>query len=378
MSMANSSNPQVITCKAVVCWGVGEEPKVEEIQVDPPKSSEVRVKMLYASVCHTDVISTRGFPGPFYPRVLGHEGVGVVESVGEGVTEFKEGDFVIPVYVAECQKCENCTSEKTNLCLTYPLDFSCLMLDGTSRMSVRGQRLYQMFCCSTWSEFMVVNVNNALKIDPGLDLAHASVLSCGFSTGFGAAWKEAQVEKGSSVAIFGLGSVGLGAVEGARMLGAAKIIGIDKNPLKKEKGQAFGMTDFINPEESNKPVSKLIKDLTGGMGVSYSFECTGSTPLVNEAIEATKMGIGKTIIIGTGEHPNMQVNFLSLVCGRTLKGSVFGGIKAKTDLPLVVKKCKNKEIKLDGILTHEVQLGDINRAFELLKQLDCVKVLIKI
>ncbi|GLT36860.1 hypothetical protein SLA2020_112100 [Shorea laevis] len=375
--MANN-NLRVITCKAVVCWGANEPFKVEEIQVEPPKSSEIRVKMLYASVCHTDLLFAKGFPAPLFPRVLGHEGVGLVESVGEGVAEIKAGDTVIPIYMAECQRCENCQSGNTNICLTYPLNLSGLMLDGTSRMSVRGQSLSHTFCCSTWSEYTVVNVNNALKIDPVLDLSHACVLSCGFSTGFGAAWKEAQVEKGSSVAVFGLGAVGLGAIEGARVQGAAKIIGIDKNTRKKEKGHAFGMTDFINPEESNEPVSELIKELTGGIGVNYSFECTGAAPLANEAMQATKMGIGKTILIATGDNLNLHVSFLPLVFGRTLKGSVFGGIKAKSDLPLLLEKCKNKEIQLDGILTHEVQLGDINKAFELMKQPDFVKVLIKI
>ncbi|XVF42875.1 hypothetical protein PTKIN_Ptkin01aG0400800 [Pterospermum kingtungense] len=248
----SKENSQVITCKAIVSWGAGEALRVEEIQVDPPKSSEVRVKMLCASLCHTDILSTKGFPRPLFPRVMGHEGVGVVESIGEEVNGQKQGDIVIPTYVAECQTCENCTSGKTNLCLKIP------------------------------------DANYVFKVDPSISRSHASFLSCGYSTGFGAAWKEAKVEEGSTVAVFGLGTVGLGVVEGARIQGASKIIGIDKNPRKKEKGQVFGMTDFINPDDSDKSICEAVQDLTDGKGVDYSFECTGVAPLLNEAIESTK------------------------------------------------------------------------------------------
>ncbi|XWS65031.1 hypothetical protein CRYUN_Cryun05aG0055600 [Craigia yunnanensis] len=335
------TNSQVITCKGIVSWGNDEPLKVEEIQVEPPKSSEVRVKILYASVCHTDILFSNGFPIPSFPRVLGHEGVGVVESIGEEVTEVEEGDLVIPTYVAECKTCENCMSEKTNLCLKYPLSYNGLMLDGTSRMSIRGQTAYHEFSCSTWCEYMVINVNFVLKIDPRTPLPDASFLSCGFSTGYGAAWKEAKVEKGSTVAVFGLGAVGLGVVMGARSQGAAKVVGIDKNPRKETKGRAFGMTDFINPDESDKSIAELVKDLTKGMGVDYSFECTGVPPLINQAIEATKLGAGKIIQIGAGEHLSVNINFIGLILGRTLKGSIFGGLKAKSNLPIIYEKCRN-------------------------------------
>ncbi|EEF42405.1 Alcohol dehydrogenase, putative [Ricinus communis] len=214
--MSNGSS-QIITCKAAVIWGVGEPLKVEEIQVEPPKSSEVRVKMLYASICHTDIARANGFPFPLFPRVLGHEGVGVVESIGDKVNGFKEGDVVIPAFIGECQECENCTSAETNLCLKYPTNRNGLMADDTSRMSIRGQKLYHLFTCSTWSEYMVIDSNYLVKIAP--------------------AWKEAKVKEGSSVAVLGLGAVGLGVVEGARMQGASKIIGVDKNDKKREKGK---------------------------------------------------------------------------------------------------------------------------------------------
>ncbi|KAK3020308.1 hypothetical protein RJ639_046520 [Escallonia herrerae] len=427
---------------AVVCWeaGGGEAVKVEEIEVDRPNWGEVRIQMLFASLCHTDVLCCHGFPVPLFPRVLGHEGVGLyscnalyaphqvgyllgsfldknrlgdicngalfledgkemahidhwisvwcsmVESVGEGVTELREGDIVIPTYLGECRECENCKSGKTNQCQTYPLQaFTGLMQDDTSRMSIRGggQKLYHFLSCSTWSEYTVVSTNYVVKVDPRVsDFPLSSFLSCGFSTGFGAAWKEAKVEKGSSVAVLGLGAVGLGVVEGARLHGAAKIIGIDVNDSKQMKGEAFGMTDFINPRKHSdkKSIPELIKELTGGSGVDYSFECTGVPALVNDALEATKVvcGIGKMIMLGAGTQKSVEIDFVSLLGGRTFKYSVFGGIKVQSDLPIIIRKCINKEIeKLDELLTYEVHLEDIHRAFELLKEPDCIKVLIK-
>ncbi|XP_062119618.1 CYP enzymes assisting alcohol dehydrogenase-like [Humulus lupulus] len=379
--MSEKKSSQLLTCKAVVCWGMGEAPKLEGIQVEAPKQTEVRLKMIYASVCHTDnILCTKGFPIPLFPRVLGHEGVGVVESIGEDVTSVKQGDLVIPTYVSECNECENCLSEKTNMCLKHPLTFSGLMLDGTSRMSANGQLLYHTFSCSTWSEYTVVDANFVAKLGPAPpNTRHASFLSCGFTAGFGAPWKEAAIEEGSSVAVIGLGAVGLGAVEGSRIRGASRIIGVDKNQMKKGKGEAFGITDFINPIlHSDKSVSELIKDLTGGIGVDYCFECTGLPHLINEALEATKTGKGKAITIGLSYVTSVQISSLALLSGKTLKGSIFAGLRAKTDLPLVIEKWRNEEFQLDELCTHQVQMTDINKAFQLLEQEDCVKVLIKI
>ncbi|XAR49566.1 Alcohol dehydrogenase [Bertholletia excelsa] len=336
--------------------------------------------MLYASLCHTDILCAKGILGviPVFPRVLGHEGVGVVESVGDEVTDMKEGDVVVPTFLGECKVCENCKSGKTNVCPTYPMSFSGLMLDGTSRMrDSGGQILHHLFSCSTWSEYTVVDANYAIKIDPNkVPLQHASLLSCGFSSGFGAPWKEAKVEPGSSVAVFGLGTVGFGAIEGARVQGATKIIGIDKNKLKGEKGKAFGMTDFIDPTESDKPISELVKEVTGGRGVDYCIECTGVAPLLQEALESTKPGTGTTVMIGAGN--SADISYQTILMGRTLKGSSFGGIKTKSELPIVVDNCITKGVQLNELLTHEISLEDANKAFDLLKQPDCIKVLIKI
>ncbi|XP_056171043.1 CYP enzymes assisting alcohol dehydrogenase-like [Syzygium oleosum] len=382
---SKSSSLRVMTCRGVVCWGAEEEWRVEEIQVDPPKGSEVRIKMLFASVCHSDILCSQGFPSPLYPRVLGHEGVRIVESVGEEVEELKEGDVVIPAYIGECRECENCNSERTNLCLRYPLSLNGMLPDGTSRMSIRGQTLYHLLSCSTWSEYTVSDANYVVKVDPGVALPHASFLSCGFSTGFGAAWMDSKVESGSSVAVIGLGAVGLGAIGGARAQGATTIIGVDENGMKRDKGEAFGMTHFINPGDHKssdsadlKSISEMVKELTGGVGVDYCFECTGVPGLINQALEATKVGKGKAVVVGAGLKPLVQINLLYLLMGRTLKGTTFGGLKSKTHLPLLLHKSKNKEIQLDELLTHEMKWEDVPRAHEILKRSDCVKIVIKI
>ncbi|MCV2423702.1 zinc-binding dehydrogenase, partial [Paucibacter sp. DJ4R-1] len=376
-----SKSDGVITCKAVVCWGPGEALKVEEIQVDPPKSSEVRIKILYSSVCHTDLLLMAGYPSAdAFPRAMGHEGVGEVESVGEGVTELKKGDIVIATYVSECKECDNCNFaiRPTNLCCKYPYLMGGVMPDGTSRLSVQGKKLFG-FLGSTWSQYVVAHTAYVVKLDPRLPLAHGSFLSCGFSTGLGGSWFDANVHKGSTVAVLGLGAVGLGAVQGAKIQGASKIIGIDKNPLKREKGEMYGMTDFINPDEASgdKPISQLIMDLTGGQGVDYSFECTGAPALVTQALESTKAGRGLTVVIGAAGKPTMEMHALSLLTGRTIKGSIFGGIKIQSHFPVIVEKCINKEIDLDHLLTHEISFDEMDKALELLRQSDCVKILIK-
>ncbi|GKB77538.1 alcohol dehydrogenase-like 1 protein [Tanacetum coccineum] len=372
--------PDVITCRAAVVREAGGVITVEEINIDPPKASEVRIKMLCASICHTDILSCNGLPFPLFPRIPGHEGVGMVESIGEGVgTKVKPGDIVIPLVFGECGQCSNCQSGKTNICNVYPLGLSGLMLDGTSRMSIAatGETIYHQFSCSTWSEYMIIDVNFVLKVDREIPLPYASFLSCGFTTGFGAPLKEASVHSGSSVAVFGLGVVGLGVIKGAQMQGASKIIGVDINDKKSAKGKVFGMTDFINPQNHpGKRVSELVKDMTDGQGVDYSFECTGVAPLLNEALEATKMGLGIAVALGVGLQTDRAVSDVGLMFGRTLKGSLFGGIRARSDLPAILQKFSNKETDLDELQTHQIRLENIHEAFKILEDPDCVKILI--
>ncbi|XP_055828050.1 8-hydroxygeraniol oxidoreductase-like isoform X2 [Solanum dulcamara] len=333
-----SSNSKVITCKAAVVWKAGERLTIEDIQVDLPKSNEVRIKMLFASLCHSDILGLNGNPIPIFPRVLGHEGVGMIESVGESVKNLKKGDIVMPLYLGECKECPNCKSGRSNLCHKYPMTLSGLMLDGTSRMSIQGgQVLYHSFSCSTWSEYTVINANYVIKVDPQkISLPHASLLCCGFTTGYGATWREVHIEKGSTVAVLGLGAVGFGVVEGARSQGASKIIGVDINELKRGKGEAFGMTDFINPKDNGTSISEMIK----GNGLTREF------------------------------------NLVPLLCGRTLKGSIYGGIRLHSDLPSLLHRCAKKEIQLDELITHEISLTEINQSIELLKNPHCVKIII--
>ncbi|KAK4754990.1 hypothetical protein SAY87_008747 [Trapa incisa] len=376
-------SPTVIRCRALVCRGP-EQWKVEMIEVDPPKALEVRIKMLYASVCHTDLDCAKGFPfvisslprsyvslitlnytymcvcmilpcllQPLYPRVLGHEGVGVVESVGDEVEELKEGDVVMPLLLGECGECENCTASSTNQCLTLPFHFTGLMPDGTFRLHLppdsgndgHRQPLYHLFSCGTWSQYIVAQAHYVLKLNSDIPPPHASFLSCGFSTGFGAAQVEARIDEGSTVAVVGLGAVGLGAVAGARALGAATIIGVDKNDMKREKGEAFGITHFINPDNfTGKAISELVKDLTGGLGVDYCIECTGAPYLINQALESTKVGKGRAIVLGSGAEMDVPISFLALLMGRSLKGSLFGGVKPRTHLPHLLHQCCSSKV----------------------------------
>lgn len=371
-----SSSPEIIRCKAAVVWKSGEPLKLEEIEVDPPKSYEIRVKMLCASMCHTDILCINGLPVSLFPRIPGHEGVGMIESVGDKVTNLNKGDMVMPLYIGECGECLNCSSGKTNLCHKYPISFTGLLQDGTSRMSINGERIYHHISCSTWSEYIVIEACYAYKVDPRVSLPHSSFLCCGFTTGFGAAFREITLEKGSVVAVIGLGAVGFGAAKGAQMQGAGKIIGIDINDLKKEKGKAFGITDFINPKSSGKSVSDSIKDATGGLGADYCFECTGVPDLLNEAIEGSKVGLGTTVFIGAGQTSG-ELKYIPLLCGRTVKGSIYGGVRPRSDLPKIVENCVNKEFNLDELITHEVSLDEINKGFEYMKHPKSVKVVIK-
>ncbi|KAL1542889.1 8-hydroxygeraniol oxidoreductase [Salvia divinorum] len=373
--MADNTTPRAITCKAAVAWKQSEALKVEEVEVDPPNSTQVRIKMLYASMSHTDITCWNGSLFPVYPRILGHEGAGVIESVGEEVKGLKVGDTVMILYVGECGECSNCVSGKTNLCSRYPVT---LTDDGTSRIYAKGQRIYRMFSSSTWSEYAVVESNYVVKVDPRMPLSHACLLTCGFTTGYGGVWKELKFEKGSTVAVLGLGAVGLGAVKASKILGASKIFGIDVNDMKLDMARAFGVTDFVNPKHSNKPISELIQEATGGLGVDYCIECTGVASLLNEAIASTKMGVGETVLISAPREEKAELNYIPIILGRTLKGTTFGGVKFHSDIPKIVEKCINKEINLGDLITHEVSLADINKGFlEYVKQPDCVKVIIK-
>uniref|UniRef100_A0A5B6ZCJ7 Putative Alcohol dehydrogenase, C-terminal n=1 Tax=Davidia involucrata TaxID=16924 RepID=A0A5B6ZCJ7_DAVIN len=369
-----------IRCRAAVCRQAGEPLVIEEVIVAPPEPREVRIRIICTSLCHSDITfwKLKDPPG-YFPRILGHEAIGVVESVGEDVDEVIEGDVVIPTFLSDCGECADCRSKKSNICSKLPFKVSPWMHRyETSRFTdLKGETIYHFIFVSSFSEYTVVDIAHLTKVDPAVPPNRACLLSCGVSTGVGAAWRTANVEAGSTVAIFGLGGIGLAVAEGARLRGARRIIGVDVNPDKFEAGKKFGVTDFINSRScGNKPVSEVINEMTGG-GADYCFECVGLASLVHEAFACCRKGWGKTIVVGV-DKPGSQLNFSSyevLHSGKTITGSLFGGLKAKSDIPILIKCYMDKELQLDEFVTHEVSFEDINKAFDLLiegKSLRCV------
>ncbi|KAB2017014.1 hypothetical protein ERO13_D08G122300v2 [Gossypium hirsutum] len=371
---------KVITCRAAVAWGPGQPLVIEDVQVAPPQKMEVRVKILFTSICHTDLSSWKGENEAqrAYPRILGHEAAGIVESVGEGVEDMKIGDHVIPFFQGECGTCICCRSQKTNLCQKFgvnPLK-SVMVNDGKTRFSTMdGNPIFHFLNTSTFSQYTVLDSACVVKIDTKAPLEKMSLLSCGVSTGVGAAWNVANVQPGSSVAIFGLGAVGLAVAEGARVRGASKIIGVDINPSKFFKGKAVGITEFINPKDLDVPVHEKIGAITEG-GVDYSFECVGNLEVLREAFLSTHTGWGLTVLLGIHPSPMLlPLHPMELFNGRQIVGSIFGGFKGKTQLPKLAEQCMCGTLNLDEFITHELPFHNINEAFQLLiegKSLRCL------
>ncbi|XP_021296144.1 alcohol dehydrogenase-like 4 [Herrania umbratica] len=371
---------KVITCKAAVAWGPGQPLVMEDVQVAPPQKMEVRVKILFTSICHTDLSAWKGENEAqrAYPRILGHEASGIVESVGEGVEDMKKGDHVIPIFQGQCGNCVCCRNEKTNLCQRFgvnPLK-SVMVNDGKTRFSTKdGNPIFHFLNTSTFSEYTVLDSACVVKIDFEAPLEKMSLLSCGVSTGVGAAWNVANLQPGSTVAIFGLGAVGLAVAEGARARGASKIIGVDINPSKFAKGKAVGITEFINPKDLEVPVHERIGAMTDG-GVDYSFECAGNLEVLREAFLSTHTGWGLTVLLGIHPSPMLlPLHPMELFNGRQIIGSIFGGFKGKTQLPMFAKQCMCGTLNLDEFITHELPFEKINEAFQLLvdgKSLRCL------
>ncbi|KAF5794312.1 putative alcohol dehydrogenase [Helianthus annuus] len=382
MEANGSSNTagKPIQCKAAIVRIPGEPLVIEDVIVAPPKRCEVRIKIICTALCHTDLTFWKfKDPPAVFPKILGHEAVGIVESVGEGVNEVVEGDTVIPIFLADCGECTDCLSEKSNLCTKFPLSPSPWMKrEETSRFTdINGETLYHFLSVSSFSEYTVVDIAHLTKIDPAIPPNRACLLSCGVSTGVGAAWKTAKVEAGTTVAIFGLGVIGLAVAEGARLCGAKRIIGIDVNQDKFEIGKKFGVTDFVNPSNcGDKTVSQVIMEMTGG-GADYCFECVGMKSLVHEAYASCRKGWGKVVVLGV-DQPGAMLTFSSfevLHSGKSIMGSFFGGLKPKSDIRILEKRYMDKELTLDEFVTHEVDFKDINKAFDLMlegKSLRCV------
>ncbi|XP_042452248.1 alcohol dehydrogenase-like 4 [Zingiber officinale] len=379
---AAAADRKIITCKAAVVWAPGEPFVIQKVQVEPPQKLEVRIKILFTSICHTDLSAWKGENElqRVYPRILGHEAAGVVESVGEGVEDLRSGDHVVPIFNGECGDCTHCRNPNTNLCARYRVDpfKSVMVADGGTRFSAvdgaSGVRrpVYHFLNTSTFAEFTVLDAACVAKIPPAAPLERMCLLSCGISTGVGAAWNTAQVTSGSTVAVFGLGAVGLAVAEGARYRKASQIIGVDINPDKFVLGKQMGITDFVNPKDHDKSVHEVIRELTGG-GVDYSFECAGNLDALREAFLSTHDGWGLTVMLGIHPTPRMlPFHPMELFDGRRLVASVFGDFKGKSQLLSFAEKCMHgngeDKINLDGFISHELPFEDINKAFELLEQ----------
>ena len=354
--------------RAAVAFEAGQPLQIEEIDVAAPQAGEVLVRIVATGVCHTDAFTLSGAdPEGIFPSVLGHEGGGIVEEVGSGVTSVKPGDHVIPLYTPECGQCSYCTSGKTNLCQAIrATQGQGLMPDGTTRFSMGGKDIFHYMGTSTFSEYTVMPEISVAKINPEAPLDKVCLLGCGITTGIGAVLNTAKVEPGSTVAVFGLGGIGLSVVQGAVMAGAERIIAIDLNEDKFEMAGMLGATDFINPGNYDQPIQDVIVDLTDG-GVDYSFECIGNTEVMRSALECCHKGWGESIIIGVaGSGQEISTRPFQLVTGRVWRGTAFGGVRGRTELPGYVNRYMDGEVKIDEMVTHTMGLEDINRAFELM------------
>jgi len=356
--------------RAAVAWEAGKPLTIEEIDVAGPKNGEVLVRIVASGVCHTDAFTLSGAdPEGLFPAILGHEGGGIVEDVGPGVTSVKPGDHVIPLYTPECGECSFCTSGKTNLCQAIRVtQGQGLMPDGTSRFSSGGRTLFHYMGTSTFSEFTVMPEIAVAKINSAAPLDKVCLLGCGITTGIGAVLNTAHVEPGASVAVFGLGGIGLSVIQGAVMAKAGRIIAIDVNPCKAEMARQLGATDFVDPRDHDAPIQEVIIDLTNG-GVDYSFECVGNTDLMRSALECCHKGWGESTIIGVaGAGQEISTRPFQLVTGRVWRGTAFGGVKGRTELPGYVDRYLAGEIEIDEMVTHRMPLEDINKAFDLMHE----------
>jgi len=364
--------------RAAIAWEAGKPLEIEEINVEGPKKGEVLIRIVATGVCHTDAFTLSGAdPEGNFPGILGHEGGGIVEEVGEGVTTVKPGDHVIPLYTAECGQCKFCKSGKTNLCgAVRATQGKGVMPDGTSRFSYNGKQLFHYMGTSTFSEYTVVSEFSVAKVSEKAPLDKVCLLGCGVTTGIGAVFNTAGVEPGATVAIFGLGAIGLAAIQGSVMAKAGRIIAIDINPDKFKLAEQMGATDCVNPKDHSNPIQEVIVDMTDG-GVDYSFECIGNTDVMRSALECAHKGWGESIVIGVaGAGEEISTRPFQLVTGRVWRGSAFGGVKGRTELPGYVDRYMSGEIDIDSFVTHDLPLEKINEAFDLLHEGKSIRTVI--
>jgi S-(hydroxymethyl)glutathione dehydrogenase/alcohol dehydrogenase len=369
---------QFIKSKAAIAWAPNQPLSIEEVDVMLPKAGEVLVKIIASGVCHTDAFTLSGEdPEGIFPAILGHEGGGIVEQVGEGVTSVSVGDHVIPLYTPECGECKFCLSGKTNLCQKIrETQGKGLMPDGTTRFYQNGKPIYHYMGCSTFSEYTVLPEISLAKINKEAPLEEVCLLGCGVTTGMGAVMNTAKVKEGDTVAIFGIGGIGLSAVIGAVMAKASRVIVVDINEDKFDLAKKLGATDFINPKKFDKPVQEVIVELTDG-GVDFSFECIGNVDVMRSALECCHKGWGESVIIGVaGAGQEISTRPFQLVTGRVWRGTAFGGVKGRSELPDYVERYLAGEFALQDFITHTMELESINEAFDLMHEGKSIRTVI--
>ena len=353
--------------KAAVAYAAGEPLTVETVQLDGPQAGEVLVEIKATGICHTDAFTLSGDdPEGAFPAILGHEGAGIVQEVGAGVTSVAPGDHVIPLYTPECRECDYCLHPKTNLCQAIrSTQGQGVMPDGTSRFSINGEKLLHYMGCSTFSNFTVLPEIAVAKVRDDAPFDKICYIGCGVTTGVGAVVFDAKVEPGANVVVFGLGGIGLNVIQGANMIGASRIIGIDINESKVDIARKFGMTHFINPTKTEDLI-EAIADLTNG-GADYSFECIGNVDTMRQALECCHKGWGESIIIGVaGAGKEISTRPFQLVTGRVWRGTAFGGARGRSDVPTIVDWYMDGKLNIDDLITHTMPLADINKAFDLM------------
>jgi S-(hydroxymethyl)glutathione dehydrogenase/alcohol dehydrogenase len=356
--------------KAAIAFEAGKPLEVADVELDGPRAGEVLVELKATGICHTDAFTLSGEdPEGRFPAILGHEGAGIVVEIGKDVTSLKPGDHVIPLYTPECRQCEYCLNPKTNLCQAIRTTQGAgVMPDGTSRFSLRGKPVLHYMGCSTFSNFTVLPEIALAKIRSDAPFDKVCYIGCGVTTGIGAVINTAKVEPGSRVVVFGLGGIGLNVIQGARMVGASQIVGVDHNPARRALAQKLGMTDFVNPNEITGDLVAHLVALTGG-GADYSFECIGNVKTMRQALECCHKGWGVSVIIGVaGAGQEIATRPFQLVTGRVWKGTAFGGARGRTDVPKIVDWYMQGRIAIDDLITHKLPLERINDAFELMHE----------
>ena len=361
--------------KAAVAFGSGKPLSIETVQLESPNKGEVLVEIKATGVCHTDAYTLSGAdPEGLFPTILGHEGAGIVTEVGKGVTSVKPGDKVIPLYTPECRQCKYCLSQKTNLCQAIrATQGKGVMPNGTSRFSLNGEQLYHYMGTSTFANYTVLPEIAVAKIRDDAPLDRVCLIGCGVTTGLGAVINTAKVEPGANVVVFGLGGIGLNVIQGAKMVGASKIIGVDINPDKRQLAEEYGMTDFVNPKEIDGDLVSYLVELTDG-GADYSFECIGNVQVMRQALECCHKGWGVSTVIGVaGAGEEISTRPFQLVTGRVWQGSAFGGARGRTDVPKIVDWYMEGKINIDDLVTHTMPLEQINDAFDLMHKGESIR-----